>query len=107
MKKVRNKPMTLRCSPCGLMISGNFICKSPSFEKTNYKALRGVAAAVLVFSLLLGTAMAVSPTVRVSPMKWVNTTGAIGIAVKAGRGGGTYAHKDIAFEFAAWISKDM
>jgi len=42
-----------------------------------------------------------------SPMKWVNTTNAIGITVKAGRGGGTYAHKDIAFEFAAWISNEF
>jgi len=42
-----------------------------------------------------------------SPMKWVNTTNAIGIIVKAGRGGGTYAHKDIAFEFASWISNEF
>jgi hypothetical protein len=42
-----------------------------------------------------------------SPMKWVNATNAIGISVKAGRGGGTFAHKDIAFEFAAWISNEF
>lgn len=35
---------------------------------------------------------------------WINKTNAIGIAAKAGRYGGTYAHKDIAFEFASWIS---
>lgn len=40
-------------------------------------------------------------------MKWVNTTNAIGITVKAGRGGGTFAHKDIAFEFASWISNEF
>jgi len=42
-----------------------------------------------------------------SPMKWVNSTKAIGISVKPGRGGGTYAHKDIAFEFASWISVEF
>lgn len=36
--------------------------------------------------------------------QWIEKTGAIGIVSKAGRYGGTYAHKDIAFEFASWIS---
>lgn len=35
---------------------------------------------------------------------WIQKTNAKGVAAKAGRYGGTYAHKDIAFEFAAWIS---
>ena len=39
-----------------------------------------------------------------SPGKWVETTNAIGIVVKSGRYGGTYAHKDIAFEFCSAIS---
>lgn len=39
-----------------------------------------------------------------SAKKWVESTGAIGLISKAGRYGGTYAHKDIAFEFATWIS---
>ena len=39
-----------------------------------------------------------------SPNKWIETTSAIGIRSSSGRGGGTYAHKDIAFEFASWIS---
>ncbi|EKD25934.1 MAG: hypothetical protein ACD_79C01434G0003 [uncultured bacterium] len=39
-----------------------------------------------------------------TPKKWIETTGAIGIISKSGRYGGTYAHKDIAFEFASWIS---
>lgn len=42
-----------------------------------------------------------------SPSKWINTTDAIGIISKNGRGGGTFAHKDIAFEFAAWISAEF
>ena len=39
--------------------------------------------------------------------QWVEKTGAIGIASKSGRYGGTYAHKDIAFEFATWISVEF
>ena len=39
-----------------------------------------------------------------SPTKWISGVGAIGIVSKAGRYGGTYAHSDIAFEFASWIS---
>lgn len=42
-----------------------------------------------------------------SPKKWVETTNAIGIISKSGRYGGTYAHKDIAFEFANWISVEF
>ena len=42
-----------------------------------------------------------------SPQKWINTTNAIGIVSKSGRYGGTYAHKDIAFKFASWISVEF
>lgn len=43
-----------------------------------------------------------------SPHKWVETTSAIGLVSKSGRyGGGTFAHKDIAFEFATWISPEF
>ncbi|MBU1088670.1 KilA-N domain-containing protein [Patescibacteria group bacterium] len=42
-----------------------------------------------------------------SPNKWIKKTNAIGIVSKSGRGGGTYAHKDIAFEFASWISAEF
>ena len=42
-----------------------------------------------------------------TPQKWVETTNAIGIISKAGRYGGTYAHKEIAFEFASWISVEF
>jgi len=39
-----------------------------------------------------------------TPKRWIETTNAIGIISKSGRYGGTFAHKDIAFEFASWIS---
>ena len=42
-----------------------------------------------------------------SPKKWVEATDAIGIVSKSGRYGGTYAHSDIAFEFASWISPEF
>ena len=41
---------------------------------------------------------------NLTPRKWIEATNAIGIFSKAGRYGGTYAHKDIAFEFGSWIS---
>jgi KilA-N domain len=39
-----------------------------------------------------------------TPKRWIENTNAIGIISKSGRYGGTFAHKDIAFEFASWIS---
>jgi hypothetical protein len=42
-----------------------------------------------------------------SPQKWLSTTQAIGLLAKAGRYGGTYAHKDIALKFASWISVEF
>ena len=39
--------------------------------------------------------------------KWIENTNAIGLISKTGRYGGTYAHKDIAFEFASWISVEF
>ena len=44
---------------------------------------------------------------RLSVKEWMEKTKAIGIISKAGRYGGTYAHKDIAFEFAMWISPEF
>ena len=42
-----------------------------------------------------------------SPTKWIEATGAIGIRSSSGRAGGTFAHKDIAFEFASWVSAEF
>lgn len=44
---------------------------------------------------------------RLSAKEWIESTHAIGLQAKAGRYGGTYAHKDIAFEFAMWISPEF
>ncbi len=42
-----------------------------------------------------------------SPKKWIDATAAIGMVSKSGRYGGTFAHSDIAFEFASWISPEF
>lgn len=42
-----------------------------------------------------------------TPKQWIEKTGAIGIVSKQGRYGGTFAHKDIAFEFASWVSVEF
>lgn len=42
-----------------------------------------------------------------TPKQWIEKTGATGIRSSAGRYGGTYAHKDIAFEFASWVSVEF
>jgi len=42
-----------------------------------------------------------------SPKKWIEKTFAIGLTSKSGRNGGTFAHKDIAFKFASWISAEF
>ena len=42
-----------------------------------------------------------------SSSKWIQKTNAVGLFVRQGRGGGTYAYKDIAFEFASWINAEF
>jgi hypothetical protein len=45
---------------------------------------------------------------NLTPRKWIDATNAIGIISKSGRyGGGTFAHKDIAFEFGSWLSPEF
>ncbi len=45
---------------------------------------------------------------NLTPRKWIDATNAIGIISKAGRyGGGTFAHRDIAFEFGSWLSPEF
>jgi len=62
---------------------------NPNFNSTEFEGIKNQAG-LNAFTL--------------SPQKWINTTNAIGFIVKPGRHGGTYAHKDIAFKFASWIS---
>lgn len=48
-----------------------------------------------------------SNSFTLTPKRWINSTNAIGIVSKSGRYGGTFAHQDIAFEFASWISAEF
>ena len=51
--------------------------------------------------------MAGSNSFSLTPKRWIEATNAIGIVSKTGRYGGTFAHKDIAFEFASWLSAEF
>jgi hypothetical protein len=51
--------------------------------------------------------MAGSNSFSLTPKRWIEATHAIGIVSKTGRYGGTFAHKDIAFEFASWLSAEF
>lgn len=48
-----------------------------------------------------------SNTFNLSPQRWIEKTNAVGIVSKSGCYGGTFAHSDIAFEFASWISVEF
>ncbi|MBN1766910.1 MAG: KilA-N domain-containing protein [Prolixibacteraceae bacterium] len=48
-----------------------------------------------------------SNSFALTPKRWIETTRAIGIVSKTGRYGGTFAHRDIAFEFASWLSAEF
>lgn len=65
---------------------------NPNFNRVEFEAFRTQAG---LNSFVL------------TPQKWIEATGAIGITSKAGRYGGTYASKDVAFEFASWISVEF
>ena len=67
------------------------------WEQLNNPDFKGVEFDSFLFA-------AGSNAFTLSPSKWVETTNAIGLISKQGNNGGTYAHKDIAFEFASWIS---
>ncbi|RZJ80981.1 MAG: KilA-N domain-containing protein [Flavobacterium sp.] len=67
------------------------------WEQINNQKFKGVEFDSLLFE-------AGSNSFTLSPTKWIEKTNAIGIISKLGNKVGTYAHKDIAFEFASWIS---
>ena len=70
------------------------------WEKIHNPNFKGVEIDPLLFE-------AGSNSFTMSPTKWIDKTNAIGIYTKTGSGGGSYAHKDIAFEFASWISSEF
>ena len=70
------------------------------WEKINNPGFKGVEFDSLLFE-------SGSNSFTLSPSKWIETTNAVGIVSKTGRGGGTFAQKDIAFEFASWVSAEF
>jgi hypothetical protein len=70
------------------------------WERLNNETLKGVD-----FDPFLKEAGSNSFTM--SPSRWIELTNAKGIIVKRGAGGGSYAHKDIAFEFTSWVSSEF
>jgi len=70
------------------------------WERLHNPAFKGVDFDSFLFE-------AGSNAFTMSPTKWVETTKAIGLYTKPGTGGGTYAHQDIAFEFASWVSSEF
>jgi len=70
------------------------------WERLNNPAFKGVD-----FDPLLKDAG--SNAFTMSPSRWVELTGAIGLITKNGAGGGTYAQRDIAFKFASWVSVEF
>ena len=66
---------------------------NPDFNLTGYREVKEQLA---------------EPGFALSPKQWLERTNAIGIVSKAGRyGGGTFAHRNIAFEFASWLSPEF
>ena len=70
------------------------------WEKLHNSNFKGVE-----FDPLL--AMAGDNAFTMSPTRWIDEFNAAGFVCKLGRGGGTFAHRDIAFEFASWISAEF
>ena len=70
------------------------------WERIHNPYFKGVEIDPLLFE-------AGSNAFTMSPTKWIETTNAIGIFTKTGAGGGTFAHQDIAFEFASWVSSEF
>lgn len=70
------------------------------WEQLNNADFKGVEFDSLLFE-------AGSNSFTLSPTKWIELTDAKGIVTKRGKNGGTYAHQDIALEFASWISAEF
>ena len=73
---------------CGLWEQIN----NPNFKRIEFDAFRNQSG---------------SNSFTLTPQKWIETTNPIGMVSKSGRYGGTFAHRDIAFEFVSWISPEF
>jgi hypothetical protein len=73
---------------CGLWEQIN----NPDFKRIEFDAFKNASG---------------SNSFTLTPQRWIETTNAIGMVSRSGRYGGTFAHRDIAFEFASWISPEF
>jgi len=67
------------------------VTKKPNFDSLEFEGIKNEAGRNSFF---------------LSAKKWIYATSAIGVHAKAGRYGGTFAHRDIAFEFGSWLSAE-
>ena len=65
---------------------------NPDFNSIEFDGIKNIAG---------------SNSFALTPKRWIETTNAKGIVSKTGRYGGTFAHRDIAFEFASWLSAEF
>ncbi|MDH6358823.1 KilA-N domain-containing protein [Parabacteroides sp. PF5-9] len=97
--KIRN-PIEPKDVVKNWMRSKNTLMFLGLWEKLNNPSFKGVEFDPLMYE-------AGTNAFTMSPTRWVELTNAIGIVTKNGANGGTYAHRDIAFEFASWVNTEF
>lgn len=97
--KIRN-PIEPKDVVKNWMRSKNTLMFLGLWEKLNNPTFKGVEFDPLMYE-------AGTNAFTMSPTRWVELTGAIGVVTKNGANGGTYAHRDIAFEFASWVNTEF
>jgi hypothetical protein len=97
--KIRN-PIEPKDVVKNWMRSKNTLMFLGLWEKLNNPTFKGVEFDPLMYE-------AGTNAFTMSPTRWVELTNAIGIVTKNGANGGTYAHRDIAFEFASWVNTEF
>ncbi|MDH6311595.1 hypothetical protein M2137_000345 [Parabacteroides sp. PFB2-10] len=97
--KIRN-PIEPKDVVKNWMRSKNTLMFLGLWEKLNNPTFKGVEFDPLMYE-------AGTNAFTMSPTRWVELTNAIGIVTKNGAKGGTYAHRDIAFEFASWVNTEF
>ncbi|MDH6356550.1 hypothetical protein M2135_000407 [Parabacteroides sp. PF5-9] len=97
--KIRN-PIEPKDVVKNWMRSKNTLMFLGLWEKLNNPSFKGVEFDPLMYE-------AGTNAFTMSPTRWVELTNAVGIITKNGANGGTYAHRDIAFEFASWVNTEF
>ncbi|MBF0647361.1 KilA-N domain-containing protein [Dysgonomonas sp. GY75] len=97
--KIRN-PIEPKDVVKNWMRSKNTLIFLGLWEKLNNPTFKGVEFDPLMYE-------AGTNAFTMSPTRWVELTSATGVVTKNGANGGTYAHRDIAFEFASWVNTEF